>query len=92
MDNAPPYASSLLQAARFNKSKVLEAHLTVLAGDERVAQVNKGASETLRNALMYASFHANLDSVELLLASDAIPQVCDSKGRTPLHYAAMNDN
>ena len=41
LDPAPPYATSLLQSARFNKGKVLEAHLTLMAGQDRIATVNK---------------------------------------------------
>ena len=36
MNPPPPYADSLLQSARFNKTKVLEAHLTLMAGDDRI--------------------------------------------------------
>ena len=40
MANPPPFADSLLQSARFNKTKVLEAHLTLMAGSDRVSIVN----------------------------------------------------
>ena len=73
MSYPPPYAYSLLQSARYNKTKVLEAILTVLSGDERKQQVNMGVESNHRNALMYSSYYANLDAVELLLSSDAIP-------------------
>ena len=72
LDNPPPYANSLLQAARFNKGKVLEAHLTLMAGQDRVAQVNKLESQDGRTALMFASYYGNLDAVEYLAASDAV--------------------
>ena len=48
-----------------------------MAGDERVRKVNMAEKETGRNSLMFASFYQNLDSVELLLASDAVPQLVD---------------
>lgn len=92
METPPPYADSLLQSARFNKSKVLEAHLTLMAGNDRVANVNKAEKTSGRTALMFASYYGNLDAVEFLAASDAVPQIVDVKGRSCLHYAAMNDN
>ena len=92
MAKPPPYASSLLQSARHNKGKVLEAHLTIMAGDERVKLVNLAEKETGRNSLMFASFYQNLDAVEFLLASDAVPQLVDQQGRSAMHYAAINDN
>ena len=69
----PPYATSLLQSARHNKGKVVEAHLTIIAGEERISKVNIAEKETGRNSLMFTSFYANLDAVEFLLASDAVP-------------------
>ena len=92
MDAPPPYASSLLQAARFNKGKVLEAHLTLLAGDERIRTVNQAEAEAGRTALMFASYFANIDAVEFLAASDAVAQTVDKRGRSCLHYAAINDS
>jgi ankyrin repeat protein len=41
---------------------------------------------------MFASFYANIDAVEFLAASDAVAQVVDKKGRSYLHYAAINDS
>ena len=73
MQNPPPYATSLLQSARHNKGKVVEAHLTIMAGEERISKVNMAEAETGRSSLMFASFYSNLDAVELLAASDAIP-------------------
>ena len=72
MSPTPPYADSLLQSARFNKTKVTEAHLTLVAGQERVSIVNKAEKEAGRTALMFASYYGNVDSVEFLAASDAI--------------------
>lgn len=71
---------------------MLEAHLTLMAGDERVSTVNKAEDKVGRTALMFASYYGNVDSVEFLAASDAIAQIVDRKGRTCLHYAAMNDS
>lgn len=92
LENTPPYATSLIQSARFNKEKVVEAHLTLMAGSERVKNVNLAEKETGRTALMFASFYGSLDAVELLTASDAIPQLLDSRNRSCLHYAALNDD
>ena len=57
MAKPPPYATSLLQSARHNKGKVVEAHLTIMAGEERVQMVNIAEKETGRNSLMFASYY-----------------------------------
>ena len=59
---------------------------------KRITKVNIAEAETGRNSLMFASFYSNLDAVELLAASDAVPQLIDKSGRSALHYAAINDN
>ena len=41
---------------------------------------------------MYACYYGNVDSVELLVAAGAYINNTDSRFRTCLHYAAMNDN
>lgn len=92
MDKPPAYSRSILQSARHNKLKVLEAHLSIIAGQERIEAVNQAELATGRNALMFACFYANLSAVELLAASDASFFLTDSKGRCCLHYAAMNDD
>lgn len=92
METPPAYARSILQSCRHNKAKVLEAHLSVVAGQERIELVNKAEQETGRNALMFACYYSNLVAVELLAASDASFQLTDQKGRCCLHYAAMNDS
>jgi len=71
MENPPVYARSILQSARHNKTKVLEAHLSIVAGTNRVELVNQAEKSTGRNALMFACYYGNLTSVELLAASDA---------------------
>ena len=72
MENPPPYANSLLQSARYNKTKVLEAHLTLTAGSERISKVNKAEAQDGRSSLMFACYYDNVEAVELLAASDAI--------------------
>ena len=42
--------------------------------------------------MMFSSYYGNLDAVEYLAASDAVAQMTDKRGRTALHYAAINDN
>ena len=51
---------------------MLEAHLTLMAGKERIGKVNKAESVNGRTALMFASYYCNVDSVEFLAASDGI--------------------
>ena len=92
METPPPYADSLLHSARFNKGKVLEAHLTLMAGNDRIKSVNKAEKESGRTAMMFASYYGNVDAVEFLAASDAVAQIVDKKGRSCLHYAAINDS
>jgi ankyrin repeat protein len=92
METPPPYAKSILQAARHNKTKVLEAHLSVVSGAERIAMVNQAELSTGRTALMFACFYGNLSAVELLAASDANFWFVDNKGRSCMHYATINDN
>lgn len=41
---------------------------------------------------MFASYYANTEAVEFLAASDASAHIIDKKGRSCLHYAAINDN
>jgi ankyrin repeat protein len=50
---------------------VLEAHLSIISGSDRVNSVNEAEEATGRTALMFACYYNNLDAVELLAASDA---------------------
>ena len=92
METPPSYARSILQSARHNKTKVLEAHLSIVAGSESINLVNQAEASTGRTALMFAAYYANLTAVELLAASDANMFLADSAGRTCLHYAAINES
>ena len=87
----PLYASSSLQAARYNMYKILEAQLCLLTFEDRIETVNRADEATGRAALMYAGYYGNLDMIEILVASAATVQIKDKKGRTALHYAALND-
>lgn len=42
--------------------------------------------------MFYSSYYNALDSVELLIASEASLYLTDTRHRTALHYAVMNDN
>ncbi|TNV86076.1 hypothetical protein FGO68_gene9698 [Halteria grandinella] len=88
----PPYANSVLQAALFNKGRVLEALLSVLQNsDARKYQLSE-CDDKHRNAVIYAAAHGAHDSLELLSAAEAPFNGTDQYHRTALHYAAMNDN
>ena len=63
-----------------------------MAGNDRVKNVNLAEPEVGRTALMFASYYGNMDAVEFLAASDAVAQIVDKRGRSSLHYAAINDN
>jgi hypothetical protein len=41
---------------------------------------------------MFAAYYNNLDNIELLSASEARFQLTDIKGRSCMHYAAINDS
>ena len=56
MENPPPYAFSLLQAARHNKTSVLQAHLSSVAGEKRLAMVNS-CDGNLRTPAMFAAYY-----------------------------------
>lgn len=88
----PVYASSILQSAIHDKSRVLEALLSTISdNDQRYFQLSD-TNEFGRNAVAYAAIHGNLESLELLAAADASFNRTDMFFRTALHYAAMNDS
>jgi ankyrin repeat protein len=45
-----------------------------------------------RTALFYTAYYGNLEAIELLAAADASFNITDSRHRTALHYACLNDN
>ena len=55
-------------------------------------QINEVDEEHARSAVFYAAFYGSVEAIELLAASDANLNMTDKYHRTPLHYAAMNDN
>jgi ankyrin repeat protein len=41
---------------------------------------------------MFSAYYGCQDAIEILVASQAKVQIYDKKGRTCLHYAALNDS
>jgi ankyrin repeat protein len=78
-------------SAIYNKTRVLEAHLSSL----RTAELRKLAlyesDDNNRNSVHFAAAHANLEALELLVAADAHIHLTDKYHRTAMHYAAIND-
>jgi ankyrin repeat protein len=77
-----------LQAAKHDKGKVLEAHISLLKDAERQQKLD-AADENGRTCAVFAAYYGNLDALELLAASDATFHTVDKFGRTCLHYASM---
>jgi len=42
--------------------------------------------------LIYAAYHKNLDSIDMLQMAGAKMTVIDKKNRSAVHYAAMHDS
>ena len=90
-ENPPLYAFSALEAAKHDKGKVWEAHISLLKDADR-AKMLDAADYNGRTCAMFAAYYSNLESIELLAASDATFSAFDKFGRTCLHYASMQDN
>ena len=87
-----PYADSILAAARYNKMRILEAHISNYSDDQgiRESKINETDLETGRNALHYLAYMANTDMIQLLAATDLLKMnVLDKFDRTCMHYAAV---
>ena len=72
MDNAPPYSDSILEAARYGKTRILEALIAHYSDDgqvraEKINETDKGSG---RNALHYLCYSAESDLIQLLAATD----------------------
>jgi ankyrin repeat protein len=65
--------------------------LSLLAGEERIKKCNT-VDENGRTPAMFAAYYNNLDNIELLSASEARFQLTDIRGRSCMHYAAINDS
>ena len=87
----PEYAESLLMSAVYNKTRVLEAHLSTLKTAEMRKLAMLESDDNNRYAVHFAAAHANLEALELLVAADAHIHITDKYHRTAMHYAAMND-
>lgn len=87
-----PYADSVLNAARFNKMRILEALVSYYVDDPelREQKINETDRGTGRNALHYLSYMANADMIQLLAATGALRlNVLDKYDRSCLHYAVI---
>ena len=92
MTNPPPYADSILESARYNKMRILEAHISNYSDDQgvRAQRINETDPATGRNALHYLAYLGNRDVIELLGATDQLKMdVLDARDRTCMHYAAI---
>lgn len=92
MDDPPPYSNSILSAARYNKVRILEAHIANYSDDQgiRAQKINETDPGTGRNALHYLCYLANTDMIQLLGVTDQLKlNVLDSRDRTCMHYAAI---
>ena len=78
-------------SAVYNKTRVLEAHLSSLNSVELRKMALLESDDNNRNSVIFAAAHANLEALELLAAADAHVHVTDKFHRTAMHYAAMND-
>ena len=81
----------MLQAAKHDKGKVLEAHISLLKDSERAKRLD-AADSNGRTCAIFSAYYSNVESIELLAASDATFNTFDKFGRTCLHYACMHDN
>ena len=92
LDPVPVYADSLLMSAVYNKTRVLEAHLSSFSTKIELRKLAlMDSDDNKRNALHFAAAHANLEALELLTAADAPIHLTDKQHRTAMHYAAMSD-
>lgn len=78
-------------SAVYNKTRVLEAHLSSLRTVELRKLALLESDDNNRYAVHFAAAHANLEALELLVAADAHIHLADKYHRTAMHYAAMND-
>ena len=92
MENPAPYADSILEAARYNKMRILEAHISNYSDDQgvRAQRINETDPVTGRCALHYLAYMGNVDMIQLLGATDQLQlNTLDARDRTCLHYAAI---
>lgn len=70
-ENPAPYADSILMAARYNKMRILEAHVSHYQDNLglREEKVNETDPVSGRNALHYLSYMANSDLIQFVAAT-----------------------
>ena len=63
--NPPSYADSILKAAKFNKMRVLEAHISNYSDSEfiREKKINESDPKTGRNALHFLSYLGHTEMI-----------------------------
>lgn len=89
-DELTPYADSILQSARYNKMRILEAHVSTFSDDIRRDKINETDLGTGRSALHYLAYMGNTEMIQLLGATDQLKMnILDSRDRTCMHYAAI---
>mmetsp|Transcript_21309 Transcript_21309/g.32985 ORF Transcript_21309/g.32985 Transcript_21309/m.32985 type:complete len:183 (+) Transcript_21309:595-1143(+) len=92
MPNSPPYANSILEAARYNKMRILEAHISNYSDDaglrgQKINETDKGSG---RSALHYLAYIGNAEVIQLLGATEQMKMtILDSRDRNAMHYAAI---
>ena len=87
-----PYADSILAAARYNKLRILEAHISYYSDTQgvRAQKINQSDIASGRSALHYLSYMGNSSMIQLLGATDQMKMFyLDSRDRTCMHYAAI---
>ena len=64
-EDVAPYADSILQAARYNKMRIMEALVSYYTDDHGVREkkINETDMGNGRNALHYLSYMANTDMI-----------------------------
>ena len=95
LPQVPPYATSVLAAARYGKWRILEALVSNSEHDEsaegpRSALINEIESETGRSALHFLAYAGETDMIQMLAATDLLKlNLLDARDRTCMHYAAI---
>ena len=81
-----------MAAARYNKLRILEAHISYYSDTEgvRAKKINQTDIASGRSALHYLSYMGNSSMIQLIGATDQLKMnMLDSRDRTCMHYAAI---
>lgn len=95
LQSVPPYARSVLEAARYGKMRILEALVSNSEHDEspegsRSSLINEIDNLTGRSALHFLSYAGETDMIQVLAATDLLKiNMLDARDRTCMHYAAI---